>query len=303
MPAISIIIPTLNEVDILPKLLESIKQQEFTDYEVIVSDAGSTDGTVKIAEEYGARVVKGGMPGPGRNRGAEKASGRFLFFLDADVKLPKDFLENARNEMEEQYIDLATCEIRPLSNLTLDRVIHNIMNTGIRLNLKVNPSAFGFNIFVTKRLFERVGGFDESIRVAEDADFVNRASKFRSLEYLESVYINVSVRRFRKEGRFGYANKGIQIFMHRLLKGEIRGDEIDYDFDNFDEKNSDELSERLRKIDSMLIKLERDFRSVRKKVKNTGEVIRETNAFMNREGEKTFKNIGKMLKNLPGIKK
>ncbi len=303
MPVISIIIPALNEEELLPKLLESIKQQKFTDYEVIVSDAGSTDRTVEIAEEYGARVIKGGMPGPGRNRGAEHASGRFLFFLDADVKLPKDFLESARNELEERYIDLATCEIRPLSNLTLDKVIHNIMNTGIQLNLKINPSAFGFNIFVTKRLFDRVGGFDETIRVAEDADFVNRASKFRPLEYLESVYINVSVRRFRKEGRFGYANKGIQIFMHRLLKGEIRGEEIEYDFDNFDEKKSDELSERLRKIDSILIKLERDYRSIRNKFMNPGEALKETNTFMKKEGEKTFKSIGKMLKNLPAKKK
>ena len=50
---LSIIIPTYNEEEYLPLLLESIKQQDFRDYEIIVADANSKDNTVKIAEEYG----------------------------------------------------------------------------------------------------------------------------------------------------------------------------------------------------------------------------------------------------------
>ena len=77
---ISIIIPTLNEARFLPKLLESIKKQTFTDYEVIVADAGSKDKTLEIAKKYGARIVKGGFPAEGRNAGARAAKGDFLFF-------------------------------------------------------------------------------------------------------------------------------------------------------------------------------------------------------------------------------
>ena len=61
---ISIIIPTYNEEEYLPKLLESIKSQDFTDYEVIVADAQSNDNTREIAKEYGCVVVEGGLPGP-----------------------------------------------------------------------------------------------------------------------------------------------------------------------------------------------------------------------------------------------
>ena len=80
MPTISIVIPTLNESEYLPKLLDSIKKQTFTDYEVIVADAGSKDGTVEAAEKEGALVGAGGMPGVGRNRGA-RCQWRYNLFL------------------------------------------------------------------------------------------------------------------------------------------------------------------------------------------------------------------------------
>ena len=62
IPKISIIIPTLNEEDYLSLLLESIKQQNFKDYEIIVVDASSTDDTLKIAQNYGCSIVGGGLP-------------------------------------------------------------------------------------------------------------------------------------------------------------------------------------------------------------------------------------------------
>ncbi len=54
---LSIIIPTYNEEEYLPKLLYSIKEQNFKDYEIIVADAGSIDKTKEIAESYGCKVI------------------------------------------------------------------------------------------------------------------------------------------------------------------------------------------------------------------------------------------------------
>lgn len=67
---ISIIVPTKNEERYLPGLLKSIKKQTVQPYEIIVADAGSTDRTVEIAKKYGAKVIKGGIPQVGRNKGA-----------------------------------------------------------------------------------------------------------------------------------------------------------------------------------------------------------------------------------------
>jgi len=255
---VSIIIPALNEETMLPRLLDSIKAQDFDGYEVIVADAHSTDKTREMAAAYGCRIVDGGLPAVGRNAGAAVAEGEFLFFLDADVVLPKGFLRNVYNEMQDRYFDLATCEIRPLSDYRLDRVLHRMINLAVLLNLRVDPKAFGFCIFVTRRLFRRVGGFDETIYVAEDNDFVKRASEFCSLRYLSSAHIRVSIRRFEKEGRLEYMKKGIKLNLYRTFRGEIRNDEVvQYEFDSFDKPETKEDSAFLDWVERRLIKFEK----------------------------------------------
>jgi len=265
---VSIIIPTLNEEKMLPRLLDSIKNQDFADYEIIVADACSKDRTREVALEYGCRVVDGGLPAAGRNAGAAVAAGDFLFFLDADVILPPGFIRNVYEEMQDRFIDLATCEIKPLSDYRLDRVIHRMMNLAVVLNLWLDPKAFGFCIFVTRRLFFRAGGFDETIYVAEDNDFVKRASHLRTLRYLTSAYIMVSIRRFEKEGRFAYMKKGIKLNLHRAFKGEIRNDEVvKYEFDAFDKIDNEDEQNFLDRIEKRLLKIEENSKAYNKKAK------------------------------------
>jgi glycosyltransferase involved in cell wall biosynthesis len=253
---VSVIIPTLNEETALPLLLDSVKAQDFDGYEVIVADARSRDRTREIAAEYGCRVVDGGLPAAGRNAGAAAARGDFLFFLDADVILPPGFIRNVYDEMQDRYMDLATCEIRPLSDYRLDRVIHRLINLAVLLNLWIDPKAFGFCIFVTRRLFDRIGGFDETIYVAEDNDFVKRGAAYRPLRYLTSAYIMVSIRRFEKEGRFAYMQKGIKLNLYRTFRGEIRNDGVvKYEFNAFNKTGTAD-SNFLDKIEERLLKIE-----------------------------------------------
>jgi len=258
---ISIIIPTLNEEEYLPKLLESIKKQTFKDYEIIVADAGSKDKTVKIARRYGARVVKGGLPAVGRNSGAKAAKGDFLFFLDADVILPKDFIEKAYNEMQSRFLDISSCKYRPISNLRIDKVMFDFANMLLKADqFSDDPLVPGFCIFITKRLFDRVGGFDETLKMAEDHEFVKRAIKFRPYRMLKSTGIKLSVRRLRKEGRFNLAWKYFIVAMHRKFKGEIRKDIIEYEFAGYNKKNKS-------KIDRKLIEIERKINALNKEYK------------------------------------
>ncbi|MDR3145009.1 MAG: glycosyltransferase [Treponema sp.] len=256
---VSIVIPALNEEQMLPRLLDSIKIQDFDDYEVIVADAHSRDRTREIAAAYGCRVVDGGLPAAGRNAGAAVAQGEFLFFLDADVILPPGFIRNVYDEMQDRYIDLATCEIRPLSDYRLDRILHRMINLAVLLNLYIDPKAFGFCIFVTRRLYRRINGFDETIYVAEDNDFVKRGSVYSQLRYLNSACIMVSIRRFEKEGRFAYMKKGIMLNLYRTFKGEIRNDGVvKYEFDAFNKVSED--SNFLDKIEAKLLKYEENSR-------------------------------------------
>ena len=242
---ISIIIPTLNEELYLPLLLKSIRRQSFEDYEVIVADSHSRDNTVALAKQFGAKVVNGGLPAKGRNSGARAAQGDFYFFFDADVILPNDFLQKAYDEMQDRYLDLATCEVSPLSDLYIDKVLHNLANLSIRMSQYTNPHAAGFCILSTRRLFEIAGGFDESLTMAEDHDFVKRASRYRPLRVLESTPIMVSVRRLEKEGRTILVSKYVEVELYRIFKGELKTKVIDYEFGNFQKKPAGKQSKRL----------------------------------------------------------
>jgi glycosyltransferase involved in cell wall biosynthesis len=91
MPFFSVIIPTYNRKDLLKRALESVWTQSFTDYEVIVVDDGSTDGTIEMLEARKSgltalKVIRQANAGPGaaRNRGAKEATGDYLAFLDSD---------------------------------------------------------------------------------------------------------------------------------------------------------------------------------------------------------------------------
>lgn len=76
----------------MPWLLDSLGKQDFKDYEIIRTDAGSKDKTVEIAKNYGCKIIPGGLPSKGRNEGAKVAKGDLLLFLDADLILPEGFL-------------------------------------------------------------------------------------------------------------------------------------------------------------------------------------------------------------------
>lgn len=88
MPIFSVIIPTFNRAPLLADTLASVFAQRFSDYEVIVADDGSTDGTTELLASYGDRVKvvrqSNGGPGAARNLAAGAAAGRYLAFLDSD---------------------------------------------------------------------------------------------------------------------------------------------------------------------------------------------------------------------------
>jgi glycosyltransferase involved in cell wall biosynthesis len=96
---ISVIIPTYNEEKEIISCLASLEKQNFSDFEVIVVDDGSTDTTLNLLSDFETKsfnlsVLKQNHKGPGaaRNMAVEKASGEILVFLDADMTFDKNFL-------------------------------------------------------------------------------------------------------------------------------------------------------------------------------------------------------------------
>ncbi len=225
---ISIIIPTLNEEKYLPKLLESIKKQTYKDYELIVADANSTDKTRQIAKKYGCKIVKGGLPAVGRNNGVKVAKGDILLFLDADVQFDNDFLKNCINEFNSRKLDVAGLYIHPQSNNILDKIFLGLFNFWTFATQFFYPNASGSGIICKKWLHKKVNGFDETIRLSEDMNYVKRCSKFGKFRIIKSAKSYVAMRRFEKEGRFKVGLKLLLSALHRLFFGEIRSDVFKY---------------------------------------------------------------------------
>lgn len=241
---LSIVIPTKNEEAYLPYLLRSIKAQTYTEYEIIVADAASTDRTRAIAAEFGARVVDGGMPGPGRNRGAAVAKGENLLFLDADVLLPDPwFLQMTVAEFEKRGLGAATCKIHPLSDKKIDKVFHEIYNYFMHVTQEMVPHAPGFCIFVKKAVHDAIGGFDEEVTLAEDHDYVGRAGKASKFGLLKTYRIPVSVRRFDRDGRLNIAVKYLLCELHMRTRGSVKSDVFNYTFGHDDKKKTPSSAE------------------------------------------------------------
>ena len=234
---LSIIIPTYNEEATLPGLLDSIKGQDYRDYEIIISDNKSSDRTRSIAQQYGARITEGGLPGPGRNRGAEAARGDKFLFLDADVVLPHDkFLSKTINEFDTRGMDIATCRINPISEKIVDHIFHDAYNFYTTRMARFRPHAPGFCIFVRRHIHEKINGFDEQIKLAEDHDYTQRAVKLGEFGFLSEL-IPVSVRRFEKDGRLRIATKYILCEIYTILFNNVKNDIFKYRFGYEEEKN------------------------------------------------------------------
>lgn len=227
---LSIIIPTKDEEAYLPLLLRDIEKQEnpLPRLEVIVADAHSADRTREIALQHKARIVDGGMPAIGRNKGAKVAKGDTLLFLDADVRLTPDFLKDTYYEFLKKGCGTATVNNDPLDKKYL---LHYICYNGfVYLTQKFKPHATGTCIYAKKNVFDFIGGFRPELSYAEDSEFVERAKK-RGFKFglLNGSKVHVSTRRLKRAG----VKTSIQIIKataYRFTGKEITED-IGYDLD------------------------------------------------------------------------
>ena len=185
----SIIVPTFNEERIIANTLEAIRHHlSNIDYELIVTDDGSTDRTCDIAERYADRVVRltgpKGTIGANRNRGARVAHGEYLVFVDADIFIPRandcfaaiaaDFKDNPRLVGLTVKITFAPGEERPI-----DAIMHGILSRVFWLMNRVlrKGAASGEFQAIRRDAFEKLHGYTESLPVGEDNELFCRLSR------------------------------------------------------------------------------------------------------------------------------
>lgn len=269
---LSIIIPTYNEEEYLPVLLESIKQQDFSDYEIIVADADSKDNTVKIAEEYGCIVVEGGMPAVGRNNGAKVAKGDYLLFLDSDLKLTEDYLAKVIYEFKMERLGIAITQMKPLSKKTEDKLLHDLANLFMISVEKIKPHGAGcYGIIAKRELHERCGGFNEELTFGEDTEYIERLAKKERFKVLRNAKIGVSTRRLEEEGLATLAKQYGKSTVNDFLGIRTEASDLNYGFDHGKEYVSKHKLDKIALESEKLNQLKNSYDESKQKI-NTAKV-------------------------------
>lgn len=170
---VSIIIPTLNESKNLEQCLGSCQKQAYKNIEIIVVDNFSTDNTLQIARKYTNKCyLQGDERSSQRNFGTQKAKGKYLLFLDADMQMTKGCLKEAIEKIKDGNIIIAFPETSIGKNyweksIAFERNLYQ--NEKILLGARLFP----------KNLFKKLKGFDKTLFAGEDWDITIRAQKLK----------------------------------------------------------------------------------------------------------------------------
>lgn len=109
---ISVVIPTFNSAQVIANCLESLQSQRLVPIDVVVSDGGSTDSTIAIAKSFGVKVIQGqANRSRQRNAGALAATGDYVVFIDADMRLTPGVLEECVESFRETDAALVIPEV------------------------------------------------------------------------------------------------------------------------------------------------------------------------------------------------
>ena len=182
---ISVIIPVRNEEQSIAQLLNSLIAQTMKPSEIVITDGGSTDGTVAIIETYAhepvpIQLIRAGaaLPGRGRNLAAAQAVNEWLAFIDAGVQPETTWLERLAapaHEGGEVDVDVVYGTYEP--------VVDTLFKRCVAIATVTPPREFAGRMMrdrsivsslMKRRVWEKVGGFPEDLRSAEDLLFMKK---------------------------------------------------------------------------------------------------------------------------------
>lgn len=202
IPKVSVIIATYNSAAYLPEAIESVLNQTFRGFEIILVDDGSTDETGQVVEPYLPRIrllTQQNMgPAAARNTGIRMAKGDYLVFLDADDLLLPDKLK-AQLDYLEKYPQIDVVYSNGYYSASLpggNQKKQLFTETGfLRKDLGHPPesikilaiqNAFPLHVAMVRKVAVLdIGGFDESLPAIEDWDFWYRIAQTGSFGYLD----------------------------------------------------------------------------------------------------------------------
>ncbi len=214
-PAVSVIIPALNEADVLVATLAAIRLNALS-FEVIVVDSRSSDETIAIAERFGARLVQSDRRQRANqlNLGAQRARANIILFLHADTILPSGALASIVQALQRSDVIGGAFTRRYDSPSKILRATCILAALRNRL--------FGWHLgdqamFVRSGAFFQLGGFRE-VQQFEDLDFSRRLKRFGRIVTL-TPHVTSSARRFDHNGAARTTCRDFGLTLRYLVQG------------------------------------------------------------------------------------
>ncbi len=206
MPKVSVVIPTYQAKDDVKKAINSVLNQTFRNYEVIVIDDGSTDSTRQVLRSYGSRIRFFGEQHKGvsaaRNRGIRASKGEYIAFLDSDdtwlpskLALQVEILDT-HPEIGFIFCDVAFMANEKILNATVFKSRGKPYSGSIYKQVISKNFISTSAMIVRKKCFDRVGLFDELLQVSEDHDMWIRLARYFKADYVDKPLV---VGRIRKK--------------------------------------------------------------------------------------------------------
>jgi rSAM/selenodomain-associated transferase 2 len=197
-PLISIIIPALNEQDVICGLISHIRSPDgFERAEIVIVDGASDRGTLKAITDR--EVIKLESPrgrGLQMNEGAKAAKGTLLLFLHADTTLPRNALTLIDGALQDGHHMAGAFDLGIRSEKPIFRIIECVSS----LRPRITRIPFGDQtIFMRKQYFETIGGFQE-ISLMEDVEIMGRIRRAGDAIVILKEKVYTSPRRWEKEG-------------------------------------------------------------------------------------------------------
>ncbi|MEY7848735.1 glycosyltransferase family 2 protein [Natrarchaeobius sp. A-rgal3] len=218
---VSFVVPARNEAAYLRGTLASLAGLDTAyEYEVIVVDGDSSDATPAIAREYDATVhtETNGTIARARNLGAERASGEWVAFVDADTRVRATYLTRMLGYLEANDLAAASSYCRmagPRRAKLMEATINHVFP---RLERPILP---GFNCFVDREAFQEIGGFPSVPN--EDTAFSRRLGRRYPTGYCPQVLVESSGRRVAEMGLIGTLSHYLRLDAERVRTTPVGG--------------------------------------------------------------------------------